>query len=166
MTLDELAAWNDAYYELQQRLKRIPPPPPRYPVGVPKGPLKSIYFALPCWAPCRQRLQAAADNHYSHIKPKTSGLHVCAIHNALNVLQPFIQYIPVPTPSDNTEYKLGYFGGYTEAKVVEYKTKCTLINRDYQNKVDNIVGIMTMRALDFHMNELERQMPGCWKDFL
>jgi hypothetical protein len=154
---------------MEQHMKavyeEIPPPPPRYPPGYPKGPLKSQFFALPVFATCRARLQAAADSHFMHIMPKTSGLHVSAIQNAMDILQPYVQYKLVSTPPDDTENKRTFYGKYTAEKVLQYKTKCSLINRDYQQKVDNIVGIMTMRLIDFHMGELERHYPDIWKDY-
>jgi hypothetical protein len=145
---------------IQEALKKIPPPPPRYPPGVAKGPLKSRYFALPIFASARARLQAAADSHPMHIMPGTKGFHVAIVHHALDILQPFVQSIPCPTPRTNTEKSLGFYGGYTEAKVLLYKKKLAIINKDYQSKPDKIVGIMTMRSLDFHLQAVDEYHPG------
>jgi hypothetical protein len=145
---------------LHEALLQIPPPPPRYPPGVAKGPLKSRYFALPMFASARARLQAAADSHPMHIMPGTKGFHVSIVHHALDILQPFVQSIPCPTPRTNTEKSLGFYGGYTEAKVLLYKKKLAIINKDYQSKPDKIVGIMTMRSLDFHLQAVDEYHPG------
>jgi hypothetical protein len=49
------------------------------------------------------------------------------------------------------------YGPKTAAAVLAYKEKRGIINRDYQSKADNIVGIMTMASLDKEMLEQEAQ---------
>jgi hypothetical protein len=162
-TIDDLALLITIQRHYENILNEIPPPPPRYPPGVAKGPLKSRYFALPAFAKARGRLQAAADSHPMHMMPNSKGFHVSIIHHALDILQPFVQSIPCPTPKYITEKQLGVYGGYTAAKVLLYKQKLAVINKDYQSKPDNIVGIMTMRSLDFHLQSIDQHYPG-WLD--
>ena len=53
----------------------------------------------------------------------------------------------------------GAYGSETAASVLAYKKKRNIINRAYQTTADNIVGIMTMAALDKEMSEKERYAP-------
>jgi hypothetical protein len=100
-----------------------------------------------------------------HIMPKTKGFHVSIVHHALDILQPFVKYTPVIAPKTDTEKQLGFYGETTALKVLYYKKKLAVINNDYQNKADNIVGIMTMRSLDYHLQNLDQHYPG-WTDSL
>ena len=43
--------------------------------------------------------------------------------------------------------------------MLDYKTKRTIVNRAYQSKPDNIVGIMTIAKMDTEMAAIEAQMP-------
>jgi hypothetical protein len=150
---------------LHAHMKRVPPPPPRYPPGVPKGPLRSRFFSIPSFAPFKTRLQAAADHHPMHIMRGSRGGHVSIIYNAMDILQPFVKSIPCPAPIGNTELKLGVYGGLTETKVLLYKQKMTIINRDYQSKADNICGIMTMRMIDYNMQQIDQYCPTWLDDY-
>ncbi|WP_254509643.1 peptidoglycan-binding domain-containing protein [Anatilimnocola floriformis] len=82
------------------------------------------------------RLQAAADSNPGHIVPGDRGEHVKKIQLALNQL-------------DNAGLNPdGIYGQKTANAVLAYKQKRGIINHTYQNEADNIVGIMTMKALD------------------
>ena len=52
----------------------------------------------------------------------------------------------------------GIFGPATAAAVLAFKQKRDVINRAYQSKADNIVGKMTMAALDKEMLDAEQGM--------
>lgn len=140
------------------RTKSAAPPPLRYPQGCDKGPLKSYFFSKFISGPARQRLQAAADQHGMHIVPKSRGQHVGWLHIALNIIYPMMPgYIPVPGGA--SEEASETYGPYLSAKVYHYKQICKLVNHDYQNTVDDIVGIMTMRTLDYHFCFVEQKYP-------
>jgi hypothetical protein len=82
------------------------------------------------------KLEAAAVSHNSHITPGSIGPHVAKIQRALNIL-------------DGANLKEdGNYGPGTAAAVLAYKRKRNIINRSYQTQADNIVGIMTIAALD------------------
>jgi peptidoglycan hydrolase-like protein with peptidoglycan-binding domain len=52
----------------------------------------------------------------------------------------------------------GSFGPATAAAVLAFKQKRDIVNRSYQSQADNIVGKMTMAALDNEMVEAEKQV--------
>jgi peptidoglycan hydrolase-like protein with peptidoglycan-binding domain len=84
-------------------------------------------------------LEAVATSNSAHILPGVSGNHVAKIQRALNVLD---------------KAKLiedGIYGPATSAAVIGYKEKRGIINRSYQSQADNIVGVMTIRAIDEEM---------------
>jgi hypothetical protein len=88
------------------------------------------------------KLEAAAVSDPAHILPGDAGDHVRKIQLAL------IQLDGAVIDSD------GKFGPATAAAVLAYKQKRGIINRTYQTKPDNIVGKMTMNALDQEMLSL------------
>lgn len=82
------------------------------------------------------KLEAAAVSHPAHITPSARGDHVRKIQLALNQL-------------DNAGLNPdGIYGQNTANAVLAFKQKRGIINHSYQNEADNIVGIMTMAALD------------------
>jgi hypothetical protein len=89
------------------------------------------------------RLEAAAVSDPAHIVPGTSGDQVRKIQLAL------IQLDKASIHPD------GIYGPPTAAAVLAYKQKRNIINRSYQTTADNIVGRMTMAALDKEMLERE-----------
>jgi peptidoglycan hydrolase-like protein with peptidoglycan-binding domain len=93
------------------------------------------------------KLEAAAVSHAEHITPGSTGEHVRKIQYAVARLD------GVPLDQDGT------YGPETAAAVLAYKTKRNIVNRSYQSKADDIVGVMTMAALDQEMLNLE-QAPG------
>ncbi|MCA9127874.1 MAG: hypothetical protein KDB22_12345 [Planctomycetales bacterium] len=86
------------------------------------------------------KLEAASVSHAAHILEGARGPHVQLIQRAL---------IKVDcNPIDREEMRLQYFGSSTAAAVLAFKNKRDIVNRSYQKKADNIVGIMTIAALD------------------
>jgi peptidoglycan hydrolase-like protein with peptidoglycan-binding domain len=105
------------------------------------------------------KLEAAAAEDSAHIVPGAKGDHVRKIQVALVQL-------------DGASIALdGIYGPATAAAVLAYKRKRKLINRTYQTQPDNIVGKMTMAALDQEMlskeaAEMTRYVPShLWRPF-
>jgi hypothetical protein len=51
------------------------------------------------------------------------------------------------------------YGPSTAAAVLKFKQKRNIVNRAYQTQADNIVGKMTIAALDNEMLQRERDQP-------
>jgi len=93
-------------------------------------------------------LEAAAVSDPAHITQGARGFHVTMIQQAL---------IGVDGASiAAAEVAAGLYGSTTAQAVLRYKTKRNIINFSYQRNADNIVGKMTMAALDADMAKLER----------
>jgi hypothetical protein len=90
-----------------------------------------------------QRLAAALVNHAKHIVPGDQGPHVAKIQCAVLMLE--------GGSINGGEAAAMRYGPDTAKAVLAYKTRRRIINFSYQTKPDNIVGIMTMRALDNEM---------------
>ena len=84
-------------------------------------------------------LEAAANVDSAHITPGARGPHVAKIQTALNILE---------QGGLTTD---GAYGPATATAVLNFKTKRDIVNRAYQTKADDIVGKMTMVALDAAM---------------
>jgi hypothetical protein len=89
------------------------------------------------------KLEAAALSDPAHIVQGARGDHVRKIQLALIRLE------------GATIAPDGVYGPATAAAVLAYKQKRDIVNRSYQTKADNIVGKMTMAALDKEMLEEE-----------
>jgi len=89
-----------------------------------------------------QRLLAALNHGASHILPGSSGEHVNKIQAALLFLE------DPPIDITNQELQAAHYGATTTAGVLRCKTAHNIINTAYQRRADNIVGKMTVRALD------------------
>jgi peptidoglycan hydrolase-like protein with peptidoglycan-binding domain len=90
------------------------------------------------------KLQTAASDNSAHITRGARGPHVAKIQNALNIL-------------DDAGLQVdGDYGALTAAAVLAYKRERNIVNRSYQTTADDIVGIMTMEALDREMFEREQ----------
>jgi len=87
----------------------------------------------------------------AHITPGAKGKHVSKIHTALAVLDNYAVAAG--------ELSSGAYGGSTAAGVLAYKRKRKIINPSYQTQADNIVGKMTIAALDAEMFENEKVSP-------
>src|SRR5262245_17656831 len=94
------------------------------------------------------KLEAAAVSDPAHIVPGATGEHVRKIQLAL------IQLDGAAIDPD------GKYGPATAAAVLAYKQKRNIINRTYQTQADNIVGKMTMTALDKEMSANEGPAVG------
>jgi hypothetical protein len=89
------------------------------------------------------RLEAALNHHPAHITPGAKGDHVKKIQAALESL-----LTDPPVAIAAGERGAGLYGPSTADAVLRYKTENNIINRSYQTRPDNVVGKMTMRALD------------------
>jgi peptidoglycan hydrolase-like protein with peptidoglycan-binding domain len=85
------------------------------------------------------KLEAAAVSDPAHITPGATGEHVRKIQQALNRL-------------DGARLSAdGIYGPATAAAVLAYKQRRGIVNRSFQNTADNIVGKMTIAALDLEL---------------
>lgn len=91
------------------------------------------------------KLEAAAVSDPAHIVPGATGPHVGKIQLAL------IQLDGAPIAQDSI------YGPATAAAVLAYKQKRKIVNTSYQTKADNIVGKMTIAALDKEMLAKEKE---------
>ncbi|MEZ5805295.1 MAG: hypothetical protein R3E51_17975 [Rhizobiaceae bacterium] len=98
---------------------------------------------------CRE-LQMCAVSHAAHVVPGAKGEHVARIQKALDVLDDAV--------IDPEEIRTRTYGKSTAAAVLAYKKARSVINRSYQTTADNIVGIMTIAAMDKELNEA-RDLP-------
>jgi hypothetical protein len=89
------------------------------------------------------KLEAAAVSDAAHIVPGARGPHVGKLQVAL------IQLDGAAISQDEV------YGPATAAAVLAYKRKRNIVNRSRQTQADNIVGIMTMAALDGEMRAKE-----------
>jgi peptidoglycan hydrolase-like protein with peptidoglycan-binding domain len=85
------------------------------------------------------KLEAAATTNPAHITVGARGSHVIKIQQALN------EILNLSLTLD------GVYGQGTAAAVLQYKRERNVVNKSYQTEADNIVGIMTMAALDADM---------------
>jgi peptidoglycan hydrolase-like protein with peptidoglycan-binding domain len=85
-------------------------------------------------------LQSCAVADSAHITPGTKGEHVQLVQRALVLLG--LGGIPA------SEYRSATYGPKTAAAVLAYKQARKIINFSYQKQADNIVGKMTVTALD------------------
>jgi hypothetical protein len=90
-----------------------------------------------------QRLEAAAVSDPAHVTPGSTGEHVGKIQTALRLLD---DATIAGSETDNLRY-----GPTTTAAVLAYKQARNIINTAYQTTADNIVGKMTIAALDEEM---------------
>ncbi len=86
------------------------------------------------------RLEAAAVSDPAHVVPGAVGDHVGKIQSALMTLD--------GASIARAELEGWLYGSSTAAAVLAYKQKRNIINRSYQTQPDNIVGKMTVTALD------------------
>ncbi|MBV8967659.1 MAG: hypothetical protein JO331_01175 [Verrucomicrobia bacterium] len=103
-----------------------------------------------------QRLEACLVDNASHITPGAVGDHVTKIQTALTLLgEPNIAASEIATKT---------YGPSTAAAVLAYKTKRNIINRSYQVQADNIVGKMTISALDKELLQCRWNIRPCNRD--
>jgi hypothetical protein len=94
------------------------------------------------------KLEAAATSNPAHIVPGALGQHVGKIQQALRLLD--------GDAIESSELAAMRYGSSTAEAVLSFKTKHGIINRTYQTKPDNIVGIMTMASLDEALLRIEQ----------
>jgi hypothetical protein len=95
------------------------------------------------------KLEAAANSNPDHITPGAVGEHVSKIQRAL---------IAVNDADINTdELQAERYGPSTADAVLSYKQKRSIINFSYETQADNIVGVMTIAALDKEMLKKENE---------
>jgi len=97
------------------------------------------------------KLEACLVHDSAHIKEGAVGEHVSKIHTALFA----IDGLSV-APDELRTYT---YGTSTARAVLAFKTKRKIINYSYERRVDNIVGKMTIAALDKEMFRKELQTP-------
>ncbi len=85
-------------------------------------------------------LEACLIQDGAHLTEGVQGEHVRLVQRALVLLGD--KGIP------SGEYIAGLYGPRTAAAVLDYKRRRSIINRSYQTQPDNIVGRMTIAALD------------------
>jgi hypothetical protein len=94
-------------------------------------------------------LQACLIHDSAHVTLGAIGDHVTKIHSALTVIE--------NANINLDELQDGRYGPTTAAAVLAYKRKRQIINHSYQTQADNIVGKMTIAALDREMLVIEGQ---------
>jgi hypothetical protein len=95
------------------------------------------------WFKGNNRLQQCLISDLSHVKRGDQGEHVLLIQEALTMLD--------NARLDQAELRSCRYGSSTASAVKAYKTKRAIINYSYQTSPDDIVGRMTMQALDEEM---------------
>src|SRR5215469_14154610 len=90
-----------------------------------------------------KQLEACAVRDPAHILPGSVGTHVARIQIALAILD--------GASIDSKEAKSHTYGPSTAVAVLAFKKKRNIINWSYQQQADNIVGKMTIAALDAEM---------------
>jgi hypothetical protein len=99
------------------------------------------------------KLEACLINDAAHITPGASGNHVSKIQQAILSLQD-------GEDIDDGECTNSVYGPSTAAAVLAYKKKRKIINLSYETQADNIVGKMTIAALDDEILEMEQPPTG------
>ncbi len=97
-----------------------------------------------------KKLEAAAVSHPDHIVPGARGEHVAKIQQAVIMLDGAV--------IERSEIEAMQYGNTTANAVLAYKDRRAIVNKTYQTRADNIVGIMTMAALDGEMGRCEKSM--------
>jgi hypothetical protein len=100
------------------------------------------------------QLEACLVNDASHITKGASGTHVEKIQSALLIID--------DAQIDKSELKSKTYGTTTAAAILAFKKARNIINFSYETQADNIVGKMTIAALDKEMLrfELAGNMPN------
>jgi len=107
--------------------------------------LRSFLFAG------QPRLEACLIDNSAHVRRGSAGEHVKSIQVALLHLDGIA--------IDPAERRRGLFGPSTASAVLAFKTKRGIVNRGYQKSADDIVGKMTIAALDAEMLASQKPAP-------
>lgn len=94
------------------------------------------------------KLQACLVQDSAHVTQGQKGEHVGKIQSALVLLN--AAKLEAGETANQT------YGPSTASAVLAYKKRRRIINTSYQTTADNIVGKMTIAAMDAEMVELER----------
>ena len=94
------------------------------------------------------RLEACLIQHSAHITLGATGDHVRKIQMALSLLDDL--------QMDSNDLATKSYGRSTAAAVLAFKSKRNIINWSYETQVDNVVGKMTLAALDKEMLQWEK----------
>jgi peptidoglycan hydrolase-like protein with peptidoglycan-binding domain len=86
------------------------------------------------------RLEACLVDDSAHLTIGAQGEHVAKVQSAVIYLDGL--------DIDGAELRAGRYGPSTAAAVLKFKTARGIINRAYQQSADDIVGKMTIKALD------------------
>lgn len=99
-----------------------------------------------------RRLQACLIDDRAHVAIGAVGEHVTKIHSALVVLDNAL--------IDLAELDEGRYGPSTASAVLAFKRKRHIVNYSYQTQADDIVGKMTIAAMDREMALSENRWAG------
>jgi hypothetical protein len=92
-------------------------------------------------------LEGCLMNDSAHLTKGANGEHVTKIHSALVLLD--------NSTIDIDELREGRYGPSTAAAVLAFKLKRQIIDFSYQTQADDILGKMTIAAMDREMLMLE-----------
>jgi hypothetical protein len=95
-----------------------------------------------------QKLQTCLIQDAAHVTPGSVGDHVSKLQRALVLLD--------DVRIERSELLTKKYGPSTAKAVLGYKQRRQIINRSYQNQEDNIVGKMTIAALDKELILMEQ----------
>jgi peptidoglycan hydrolase-like protein with peptidoglycan-binding domain len=95
-----------------------------------------------------RKLEACLISDPAHLTQGATGEHVGKLQTALTILD--------GAKIEGKEIAAAVYGPSTAAAVLAYKKKRRIINLTYQTQADNIVGKMTIAALDREMVQFER----------
>lgn len=107
--------------------------------------LRSFIFAG------QKRLEVCLRDDAGHVVRGAVGEHVRLIQTALIHLD--------GAAIDPAELKGGFYGPSTARAVLAFKTRRNIVNRSYQKSADDIVGKMTIAALDAEMLASQKPAP-------
>src|SRR3712207_2438721 len=93
------------------------------------------------------KLEACLVKDSAHILTGAKGVHVRKIQAVLEAVD--------GADIADGEWQTMTYGPSTASAVLDYKTKRSIINKSYQNTADNIVGKMTIAALDKEIRDIE-----------
>jgi hypothetical protein len=92
------------------------------------------------WFSGNDRLRLCSSSDAAHVKSGDRGDHVVLIQGALAIVDGLAV--------DASENATACYGPSTAAAVLAYKTRRNIVNRSYETTPDDIVGRMTIAALD------------------
>jgi peptidoglycan hydrolase-like protein with peptidoglycan-binding domain len=97
-------------------------------------------------------LQSCLVNDAAHVQPGAKGVHVEKIQAALIFLDGAV--------IDPGEVSARFYGHSTSTAVLAFKQRRDIVNRAYQTRPDNIVGKMTIAAMDSELLRNESPSPN------